>query len=85
MRITLESSRGMLRIEVANQGEPIGPEALARLFDRFYRADPARQASRGEHAGLGLAITRSIVQAHGGEIGCSCSGGWTRFAIRLPA
>jgi two-component system heavy metal sensor histidine kinase CusS len=84
VRITLESREGQLRIEVANQGEPIAPEALARLFDRFYRADPSRQASRGEHAGLGLAITRSIVQAHGGEIECGCSGGWTRFGIWLP-
>jgi len=84
VRITLESGEGQLRIEVANQGEPIAPEAVARLFDRFYRADPSRQACRGEHAGLGLAITRSIVQAHGGEIECGCSGGWTRFGIRLP-
>lgn len=85
VRVTLESGEGQLRVEVANQGEPIAPEALSRLFDRFYRADASRQASRGEHAGLGLAITRSIVQGHGGEIECHCCGGWTRFVIRLPA
>ncbi|MCE0915600.1 heavy metal sensor histidine kinase [Pseudomonas mosselii] len=74
-----------LRIEVANSGPAIAPQLLERLFDRFYRADPARQEGSSEHAGLGLAITRSIVQAHGGKIRAECEGGWTRFVIELPA
>ncbi len=53
-------------LAVENTGEPIAPEHLPRIFDRFYRADPSRH--RGEGAGLGLAITRSIIRAHGGEI-----------------
>jgi K+-sensing histidine kinase KdpD len=40
---------------------------LPRLFDRFYRADPARQEGSSEHAGLGLAITQSIVRAMAGR------------------
>ncbi len=53
-------------LAVENTGESIAPEHLPRIFDRFYRADPSRH--RGEGAGLGLAITRSIIRAHGGEI-----------------
>ncbi len=71
-------------IGVSNPGPPIAPEHLARLFDRFYRVDPARQHA-GEGAGLGLAITRTIVQAHGGTIGVRSDSQATRFEIRLPA
>ncbi|WP_283107527.1 heavy metal sensor histidine kinase [Pseudomonas entomophila] len=81
IRVVLE---GGVRIAVANTGAAIAPQLLERLFDRFYRADPARQEGSSEHAGLGLAITRSIVQAHGGSIRAECANGWTRFVIELP-
>ncbi|WP_446731441.1 heavy metal sensor histidine kinase [Pseudomonas sp. PSKL.D1] len=74
-----------VRICVANTGAAIDAASLPRLFDRFYRVDPARQEGSSEHAGLGLAITRSIVQAHGGSIRAECSDGWTQFVIELPA
>ncbi len=73
-----------VQVCVANNGTGIDAAAIPRLFDRFYRADPARRAGGNEHAGLGLAITRSIVQAHGGSIRAECEGGWTRFVIELP-
>ncbi|AIZ35610.1 heavy metal sensor histidine kinase [Pseudomonas parafulva] len=73
-----------LRVDVANTGPAIAEHALARVFDRFYREDPARHEGSTEHAGLGLAITRSIVQAHGGSISAHCSQGWTHFVIELP-
>lgn len=72
------------RIEVANQGAEIPAELRVRLFDRFYRGDPARREGGAEHAGLGLAIARSIVQAHGGSIRCESAGGWTRFILTFP-
>lgn len=72
------------RIEVANQGAEIPFDLRERLFDRFYRADPARREGGAEHAGLGLAITRSIVQAHGGSIYCESADGWTRFILEFP-
>ena len=67
-----------------NVGEEIPAEHLPRLFDRFYRVDPARQRTNGG-AGLGLAITKSIVAAHGGAITAASGGGVTRFVVTLPA
>ncbi len=73
-----------IAITVSNPGAPIAPEHLPRLFDRFYRADPARQHT-GEGAGLGLAITRTIIAAHGGTISVRSDARATCFEIRLPA
>ncbi|RON68724.1 heavy metal sensor histidine kinase [Pseudomonas fluorescens] len=73
-----------VRVSIENSGEGISAELLPRLFDRFYRADPARHEGSSEHAGLGLAMTQSIVRAHGGQIHCESEAGWTRFVIELP-
>lgn len=83
--IAVETSRsGLTLIRVENSGDTIPAEHLPRLFDRFYRIDPAR--SRGsEGAGLGLAIVKSIVEAHGGEISAASSGGTTSFLMSFPA
>lgn len=70
-------------LSVENSGDTIAPEHLPRLFDRFFRADPSRQHA-GDGAGLGLAITDSIVRAHGGEIRVHSADGLTRFELRLP-
>jgi len=79
-----QSKSGETRLSVDNPGEDIEPEHLPRLFDRFYRVDPSRQKA-SEGAGLGLAITKSIVEAHQGTIQASSSNGSTRFAITFPA
>ncbi len=70
-------------LAIANTGEAIAPAHLPRLFDRFYRVDASRQ-NFGEGAGLGLAITRSIAHAHGGETFVRSEEGGTTFEIRLP-
>ncbi len=75
---------GEIEVCVENQGEDIEPEHLPRLFDRFYRVDPSRQKA-SEGAGLGLAITKSIVDAHNATISVFSSNGLTRFAITFPA
>lgn len=70
-------------IAVRNPGIPIPPEHLPRLFDRFYRVDPARQRS-GEGAGLGLAIVKSIVEMHRGKVAAKSDESGTEFRIGLP-
>ena len=73
--------RGAL-LQVENRGETIPAEKLPHLFDRFYRVDESRTGGKG--FGLGLAIAQSIVQAHGGSIGCTSAEGITRFTVTLP-
>lgn len=76
-------SSGEATVAVENTGEDIPPEHLPRLFDRFYRGDPSRLRN-GAGAGLGLAIAKSIVDAHGGKLTVSSANGLTRFVITLP-
>ncbi len=75
---------GCVLLSVTDNGKGIPAEALPYIFDRLYRADPAR--SRGDESGLGLAIARGIVEAHGGSISAqSTPGAGTTITIRLPA
>lgn len=71
------------RVEVADQGEGFPPEFASQAFDRFSRADPSRMRSTGG-AGLGLAIARGLVEAHGGTIEIRpAPGGRVSFVIPL--
>ncbi len=73
-----------ITLEVADTGDGIDPELLPTLFDRFTRADSARSRDTGG-AGLGLAICRAIVEAHGGTIAAeSTLGHGATFMIELP-
>lgn len=88
--VSIELSAGPegVGIVVGNRGPEIPAEHLPRLFDRFYRGDYARQRAgedASEGTGLGLGIVKSIVEAHGGQIAVTSSGGETRFVITLPA
>ncbi len=80
----LEHDPSETELQVENEGEGIAAEHLPRLFDRFYRIDFARQR-QSEGAGLGLAITRSIVRAHGGEAAVSSKDGLSTFCLKFPA
>ena len=74
-----------VRIVVSDTGEGISPEDLPYIFDRFWRGDRSRSHVGGVGGGLGLAITRQLVQAHGGSIGVeSKPGHGTTFIIDLP-
>ncbi len=81
IRISAAGDRATLAVR--NRGTPIPPQRLPLLFERFHRVDPSR-SGQGEGAGLGLAITRSIVEAHGGRITAESGDGLTTFTVQLP-
>lgn len=83
IRLSLRQSEHSVRLALANPGGTIAAEHLERLFDRFYRVDPARREGHPGNAGLGLAITRSIVEAHRGRIRCHSAEGWTTFELEF--
>jgi signal transduction histidine kinase len=73
-----------VEIAVSDTGVGIPPEALPRIFERFYRADGARSREAGG-AGLGLCIAKTIAEAHGGTIQAqSALGAGSTFSVRLP-
>lgn len=72
-----------VRIRFENQGDPIPAPKLKVIFEKFYRLDAARATNRGG-AGLGLAIAKEIVNAHGGAIECISTPEHTVFTITLP-
>lgn len=81
--IEIASDGSLATLAVTNEGEGIAPADLLRIFDRFYRIDPARSRRDGG-SGLGLAIVRSIVTAHKGTVAASCASGRTTFTLSLP-
>jgi len=74
-----------LEIAVADNGEGIAPEHIDRVFARFYRVDPARSRASGG-TGIGLAIVRAIVEAHGGTVTATSpgTGSGTTITLLLP-
>jgi heavy metal sensor kinase len=85
VRVSTRREAEFVVLEVADRGLGIEPEHLPNIFRRFYRADPARTASQGR-SGLGLAISKAIVEAHAGTIEViSEVGKGTTFRVRLPA
>ena len=82
--LTAEKEEKNIRVEVSNFGKTIPKEKLAMIFDKFYRLDDARSTSSGG-AGLGLAIAREIVTAHGGTIGVRSENQVTSFTVILPS
>lgn len=86
-RVELSAARRGPAVELAvsDTGEGIAPEHLGRVFERFYRADPARARASGG-SGIGLAIARAIVEAHGGAIRAESAGPGrgARFVVTLP-
>jgi two-component system heavy metal sensor histidine kinase CusS len=85
VRIEIGATGELVTLSVENTGAVISPELLPHLFDRFFRADKSRAHPETDGAGLGLSITRAIVQAHGGTASVSSSDGKTRFTLAFPA
>lgn len=82
--VSAQALNGSVEVRVADTGAGIPREHLPRLFERFYRADPARSREDGG-TGIGLAIARSVVEAHGGHIRAeSTFGEGSVFTFDLP-
>ena len=74
-----------VEISVTDQGIGIPERDLERIFERFYRVDPARSRATGG-TGLGLAIVKHIAATHGGEVSVwSVEGNGSTFTLKLPA
>jgi two-component system sensor histidine kinase BaeS len=86
--VSVTHDNGWASLRVADNGVGIESEALPRIWDRFYRAERSRQRAEGSEngAGLGLAIVRGFVEAHGGTVEAASSPGeGTTFTVKLPA
>jgi two-component system sensor histidine kinase MprB len=78
-------SANLARLDVKDDGIGIAPEHLPRVFDRFYRVDPARARNTGG-SGLGLAIVKRVAESYGGTVGAASTPGvGSTFSVTLPA
>jgi two-component system sensor histidine kinase BaeS len=83
--VSAQRDEGGVLLAVTDTGEGISPGDLPHIFESFYRGEKSRSRQTGG-AGLGLAIARGIVRAHGGDISAeSRLGAGTTFRVRLPA
>ena len=82
-RITLRREADHAVVEIADAGPGLSPEDLERVFEPFYRADPARNLDAGG-IGLGLPIARSTARAHGGDLELASTPQGLRARVRLP-
>jgi len=84
VQVKLVSEPGAAVLSVSDTGQGVAPEDLPHIFERFFRADKARASAAGR-TGLGLAITKAIVEGHGGSIVASSQlGSGTTLTVRLP-
>jgi two-component system, OmpR family, heavy metal sensor histidine kinase CusS len=84
IELTIRSSEQDCSLCVTNTGDVIDASDLPRLFDRFYRVDKSRAHPSSDGAGLGLAITKAIMLAHGGSVSVTSTTGKTQFCLRFP-
>jgi len=82
--VSAQRRSGDLLVTVANTGDPIPPDDLARVFERFYRVEKSRDTARGG-AGIGLSIVKQLVEAGGGRVGAESGDTGTSFWFSLPA
>jgi signal transduction histidine kinase/DNA-binding response OmpR family regulator len=77
---TTESNKSFAVIEVANSGKGISDEDIKHIFERFYQVD-----SQAVGSGIGLALSKAMVELHGGDIAVNNEeAGWTKFIVRIP-
>ena len=85
VNISAQGTGDWIRLKVQDSGMGMSPEDSARVFRRFFRTDTAREAAI-PGAGLGLSITKAIIEGHGGDISCTSNPGkGSTFTLTLPA
>jgi two-component system sensor histidine kinase BaeS len=82
VKVSTRQRDDRLEIAVTDNGEGIAPEHVDRVFERFYRVDPARSRASGG-TGIGLAIVRAIIEAHGGIVTATSPGTGSGTAVTL--
>jgi signal transduction histidine kinase len=85
-RVAISSQRNndAVKLIISNTGPGIMENDLPFIFERFFRADRSRSLDAGG-AGIGLAIVKELIEAHGGQVGAESQGGETRVWFSLPA
>ena len=84
VRVTVTADADHVRVFVDDAGEGVPPEDRDRIFERFYRVDPARHRSTGG-TGLGLSIVKHVAASHGGDVTVwSVEGQGSTFTLSLP-
>lgn len=83
VRVSVEPLPGWVRVTFINPGDGIAEEDLPFIFERFYRAEKSRSREYGG-AGIGLAIVKELVEAHGGTVGAESSSAEARVWFTLP-
>jgi two-component system heavy metal sensor histidine kinase CusS len=84
VRVTIVARVDTVELSVINEGQPIDPAWIPRLFDRFFRIEKSRPHPEHSGTGLGLSITQSIMIAHGGTIRVASDEKNTRFTLVFP-
>ena len=84
MTVAISQDAGLATLRVQNPGVQIPAGQLAKIFERLYRVDPSRREGNSDNLGLGLAITKSIVEMHGGRVEAESEAGRTCFTLTLP-
>jgi signal transduction histidine kinase len=83
--VTISRQGNNALVTVSDSGPGITPEECTRIFERFYQVDKSRPGGAGHGVGLGLAIAKQVVEAHGGEISVSSKvGEGSTFMVKLP-
>ena len=85
IQVDIAGDDGWAKLAIVNPGPDIPEDQRERIFERLYRIDPSRREGQTDNVGLGLAITKSIVEMHGGQIECLFAGGRGYFSSQTSS
>lgn len=84
IKVSIGTEDGWAILAISNPGPDIPADQRERIFERLYRIDASRREGHTDNVGLGLAITKSIVEMHGGQISVASQDGQVNFLLRIP-